>query len=78
MPKAGPHLFANPRGTLTFRALRYGRPRKAPKDISTLPNLRKFHVTFLDFYRWLWTNTTMPGIVDLKIATYIDDLGMGG
>ncbi|KAF7341764.1 F-box domain-containing protein [Mycena sanguinolenta] len=38
----------------------------------TLAHLRKFHITFLEHYSWVWSNLNMPSLVDLKIATYRD------
>ncbi|KAJ6479008.1 hypothetical protein C8R45DRAFT_1006447 [Mycena sanguinolenta] len=38
----------------------------------TLVHLRKFHITFLEHYSWVWSNLNMPSLVDLKIATYRD------
>ncbi|KAJ6505787.1 hypothetical protein C8R47DRAFT_1315964 [Mycena vitilis] len=38
----------------------------------TLVHLRKFHITFLELYSWVWTNMNLPSLVDLKIATFRD------
>ncbi|KAJ7652817.1 hypothetical protein DFH06DRAFT_1475169 [Mycena polygramma] len=38
----------------------------------TLVHLRKFHITFLELYSWVWTNLNLPSLVDLKIATFRD------
>ncbi|KAF7369699.1 F-box domain-containing protein [Mycena venus] len=40
----------------------------------TLVHLRKFHVTFLELYGWVWSNLILPSLVDLKIATYRDTM----
>ncbi|KAJ6556251.1 hypothetical protein B0H19DRAFT_1262340 [Mycena capillaripes] len=39
----------------------------------TLAYLHKFHIKFLELYGWVWSNLTMPSLVDLKIATFRDE-----
>ncbi|KAJ7775340.1 hypothetical protein B0H16DRAFT_1507020 [Mycena metata] len=34
--------------------------------------LKKFHVTFLELYSWVWTHLTLPALTDLKIASFRD------
>ncbi|KAJ7023166.1 hypothetical protein C8F04DRAFT_1240332, partial [Mycena alexandri] len=41
-------------------------------DRMTRGALRKFHVTFLELYSWVWTLLTLPALADLKIASFRD------
>ncbi|KAJ7327841.1 hypothetical protein DFH08DRAFT_1084572 [Mycena albidolilacea] len=50
-----------------------GEEPETDDKVVTLAHLRTLHLTFLELYSWVWSNVTLPSLVDLKIAAYRDE-----